>query len=162
MSHMNTIEIKSEIKICTLEELSKDEYQLVRSAINATDSSYSPYSRFKVGAALRLSNGDIVCGSNQENAAFGVTMCAERAAIFAAQSSQPEQPIAAIAIAARNADGLLRHPITPCGSCRQVMLEIEQRYKSPIKLYLYGIEGIYIADSAKSLMPLSFIDESMK
>lgn len=159
---MKEITLTSTVRLYPLSELSGQEQALVKKAIDATDNSYVPYSHFHVGAALRLGNGVEITGANQENAAFPVTMCAERAAIFAAQSQYPDQPIVAIAIAARNAAGLLREPITPCGSCRQVMLEIEQRYKQPLRIYLYGTSGVYVVDSIKTLMPLSFIDEAMK
>ena len=159
---MKEITLKSTLKLLSLDELSDAERMLVKRAIEATDNSYAPYSHFHVGAALQLDNGNIFIGANQENAAFPVTLCAERAAIFAAQSQCPEQPITAIAIAARNAAGLLRNPLTPCGSCRQVILDMEQRYKRPVSIYLYGTSGVYVIDSIKSLLPLSFISESME
>lgn len=159
---MKEITLKSTLKLLSLDEMSEGERRLVRKAIEATDNSYAPYSHFHVGAALQLENGTVFIGANQENAAFPVTLCAERAAIFAAQSQCPEQPITAIAIAARNAAGLLRKPITPCGSCRQVILEMEQRYKRQVSIYLYGTAGVYVIDSVKSLLPLSFIGDSME
>ena len=123
--------------------------------------SYSQYSQFCVGAALRLEDGTIIKGANQENAAFPVTMCAERAAIFNAQSNLPQLAITHIAIAAKNNDGFTREPVTPCGSCRQVMLEMEHRYKRDITVYLCGRDKVYRIDSVKDLLPLSFVDESM-
>ena len=131
-------------------------------AREATQNSYAKYSRFYVGAALRLQDGRIVKGANQENAAFPSGLCAERTAIFAAQANDPEQPIVALAIAARNDHGFTREPVTPCGSCRQVMLEIEDRYQSPVKILLYGTRGIYVLKSTKDLMPLCFVDENMR
>ena len=101
-------------------------------------------------------------GANQENAAFPSGLCAERTAIFAAQANYPDQPIRTLAVAAKNSDGLLKQPVTPCGACRQVILEIEDRYKSPIRILLYGTEGVYCIDSVKDLLPLSFIDENMR
>lgn len=158
---MKNIAIKSEIKFCQYDEMDENEQRLISKAIAATDNSYSPYSGFKVGAALRLDDGTEIIGANQENAAFPVTICAERAAIFNAQSNYPDQPITHIAIAAKSAKGLLAEPITPCGSCRQVILEMEQRYKRNITIYLYGTNGIYVIDSVKDLLPLSFVDEAM-
>ena len=108
-----------------------------------------------------LENGDIVLGANQENAAFPSGLCAERTAIFAAQVNNPDQPLKTIAIAARNENGLLKKPITPCGGCRQVMLEIEDRYKKPVKILLYGTEGIYVINSVKDIMPLSFVSDDL-
>lgn len=159
---MESLVIKSEIKRCQYEELDNDEKRLIDKAIEATNNSYSPYSNFKVGAAIRLDDGTEIIGANQENAAFGVTLCAERSAIFNAQSNYPERPITHLAIAARNERGLLASPITPCGSCRQVILEIEQRYKRPIKIYLYGERCVYIIDGVRSLLPLSFVDDAMR
>ncbi len=156
---MKEIVLKSAIGQYRLDELSDGEQTLIRKAIEATDNAYVPYSHFHVGAALMLADGRVFIGANQENAAFPVTLCAERSAIFAAQSQCPAQPIIALAIAARNKDGLLREPITPCGSCRQVILEIEQRYGQPVKLYLYGTSGVYVINSVKDILPLSFVDD---
>lgn len=159
---MKTIDINIKIRFCHFEELAEEDRQLVEMAIEATNNAYAKYSNFRVGAAVRLENGLLMKGANQENAAFPVTLCAERTAIFAAQANYPEQPITAIAIAAKNENGLLSEPITPCGSCRQVMLEIEDRYKRPLRILLYGQNGVYIVDTVKDLMPLSFVDASMK
>jgi cytidine deaminase len=145
-----------------LEELNEAEQQLVRKAMQATDNSYSPYSHFRVGAAIRLEDGSEIIGANQENAAFPVTLCAERTAIFAAQAQHPELSIEAIAIAARNENGFMADPVSPCGSCRQVILEIEERYNQPIKVLLYGTSGVYVLNTVRDLLPLCFIDESMR
>ncbi|CCY83666.1 cytidine deaminase [Prevotella sp. CAG:1185] len=159
---MKKVIIKSEFSLFKFEELDDVLKTLVSKAIDATDNSYSPYSNFKVGAALQLEDGTIVIGANQENAAFSVTMCAERSAIFNAQSNHPDLAITTIAIAAKNVNGLVHTPISPCGSCRQVILEMEQRYKCNIKILLCGSEGIYVINSIKDLLPLSFVDESMR
>lgn len=159
---MKKVIIKSEFSLFKFEELDDVLKTLVSKAIDATDNSYSPYSNFKVGAALQLEDGTIVIGANQENAAFSVTMCAERSAIFNAQSNHPNIAITTIAIAAKNVNGLVHTPISPCGSCRQVILEMEQRYKRNIKILLCGSEGIYVINSIKDLLPLSFVDESMR
>lgn len=143
-------------------ELSAQDKMLVEQAIKATDNSYAKYSNFRVGAALLLADGTVVIGANQENAAFPSGLCAERSAIFAAQSQRPDQPITALAIAARNDNGLMDEPVTPCGACRQVVLEIEDRYKQPVKILLYGKNRTIVADTIKDLMPLYFVDESMK
>lgn len=159
---MKNIVIKSELGLFKYEELDDMSKVLVKNAVDATNNSYSPYSNFNVGAALRLEDGTIVIGANQENAAFSVTMCAERSAIFNAQSNYPDLAINAIAIAAKNSDGLVKTPISPCGSCRQVILEMEQRYKRNIKILLCGRDEIYVINSIKDLLPLSFVDESMR
>lgn len=155
---MEKLNIQCDIKLCSVEELNAEDAKLVATAKEATDNSYSPYSEFKVGAAVRLSDGTVIKGANQENAAFSVTICAERSAIFAAQANHPELPIVAIAIAARNREGYTAEPVSPCGSCRQAMVEIEQRYGTPIHILLYGKKGVYVMDSIRNLMPLSFTD----
>ena len=159
---MKKIELTQNIVFCQLEELNEAEQQLVRKAMQATDNSYSPYSHFRVGAAIRLEDGSEIIGANQENAAYPVTLCAERTAIFAAQAQQPELSIESMAIAARNEKGFTEDPVTPCGSCRQVILEIEQRYGKPMKIYLYGTKGVYVIDTVCDLLPLCFVDESMR
>ena len=155
---MEEMKIFSDIKLCQMEELSEEDRTLVETAMKATDNSYSPYSHFRVGAAVRLSDGKVIQGANQENAAFSVTICAERSAIFAAQANYPQLPIVSIAISARNADGYTYEPVSPCGSCRQAMVEIEQKYSQPLHILLYGKKGVYVMDSIRNLMPLSFVD----
>lgn len=159
---MKTIDLSIKIGFGTFDELSADDQHLIQTAIAATENSYSPYSRFQVGAALRLANGKEVMGANQENAAFPSGLCAERSAIFAAQSNYPDQPVTALAIAARNEHRLMHDPIVPCGACRQVILEIEDRYKQPIRILLYGTGGVYVINTVKELLPLHFVSESMK
>ena len=159
---MKTIDLSIKIGFCQLDELSEEEQHLIQTAISATGNSYSPYSHFSVGAALLLENGEMVMGANQENAAYPSGLCAERSAIFAAQSTRPDQPIKALAIAARNGGGLMKQPIVPCGACRQVVLEIEDRYKKPVRILLYGTEGVYVIGTIKDLLPLQFVGESMK
>ena len=159
---MEEIHLDIKIEQYAMEELSDSEQELVRSAIKATHNAYANYSRFYVGAALRLANGQIVIGANQENAAFPSGLCAERSAIFAAQSQQPEQPITTLAIAASNDEGLLKDPITPCGACRQVILEMEDRYKQPVRILLFGARAVYAVTSVKDLLPLSFVDANMR
>lgn len=144
-----------------LDELTPTEQALVQKAIDATYNSYARYSNFHVGAACLLGNGEVVIGANQENAAFPSGLCAERTAIFAAQANHPDQPITTLAIAARNVNGLLKSPISPCGACRQVVLEIEDRYQRPVRILLYGTDGIYVFESIKDLLPFSFVDANM-
>ena len=150
------------MQFCQLEELADDDRQLVEKAIGATQNSYAPYSNFHVGACLRLADGREVIGANQENAVFPLGLCAERTAIFAAQAQRPDQPIVKLAIAARNESGFMANPVSPCGSCRQVILEMEERYNQPIRILLYGTNGVYLIDSVRDLLPLCFIDGSMR
>lgn len=159
---MKQIDINISIESYQLDELSPQDQELVQAAIKATKNAYANYSRFYVGAALRLENGKIVIGANQENAAFPSGLCAERTAVFAAQANYPDSPIETLAIAGRNEKGVLPNPITPCGACRQVILEIEDRYKKPIKILLYGTQKIYCVRSVKDLLPLSFVDDNMR
>ena len=149
-------------QLAQLEELSSKEQALVTKAMQATNNSYAKYSDFRVGAACLLANGQIVIGANQENAAYPSGLCAERTAIFAAQANYPNQPISTLAIAARNADGFIKSPISPCGACRQVILEIEDRYKQPVRILLYGKDGILCINTIKDLLPFSFIDDCMR
>lgn len=156
---MKHIELKSTITECQLDELTAEERQLVEMAIDATNRSYAPYSNFHVGAAVRLRNGVLIPGCNQENAAFPVTLCAERTALFAAGAQYPDEPVDMLAIAARSPEGELQEePVSPCGSCRQVIIETETRFKQPVRLLLYGRRCIYVIDSIKQLMPLTFTE----
>lgn len=160
---MEEIKICITMQRCQIDELSDADRQLVEQARQATYKSYSPYSHFSVGAAVRLDDGTVVCGANQENAAFPSGLCAERTAIFAAQANYPEHPVDTIAIAARGYDdNFLRSPITPCGACRQVILGMEDRYKKPVRVLLHGQSGTIVVDTISDLVPLSFVDDNMK
>lgn len=153
--------ITSTIKVCQLNEIDGKEQELIQLAIQATERSYAPYSKFNVGAAVLLANGTTIQGCNQENAAFGVCMCAERTAIFSAGAQYPGVPIVAIAIAARNSGGMLEEPVTPCGSCRQAMIETEIRGHRKLHILLYGTRHIFSINGIETLMPLSFSDEQL-
>ena len=156
---MKDLELNLQIKECQMDELTDDEQFLVTKAIESTNNSYARYSNFHVGAALLLDNGEIVPGCNQENAAFSAGICAERSAIYAAGAQYPAVPVVALAIAARNTDGeLTAEPISPCGTCRQVIIETETRYQKPIRILLYGRRCIYVMDGIRHLMPLSFTE----
>ena len=154
--------MKFNIVLAQLDELAADDQELVQKAMKATDNSNAKYSHFRVGAALLLEDGSVVIGANQENAVFPLGLCAERTAIFAAQAQRPDQSILKIAIAARNENGFMANPVSPCGSCRQVILEMEERYEQPIRILLYGTTGVYVINSVRDLLPLCFIDESMR
>lgn len=158
---MKKMELKASIEFLQMEELSEEDRVLVQSAIKATENSYAKYSNFNVGATVLLDDGRMVIGANQENAVFPLGLCAERTAIFAAQAHYPEHAIVKLAIAARNKNGLMAKPVSPCGSCRQVVLEMEERYHQPIRILLYGTEGVYVINSVKDILPLCFAEESM-
>ena len=154
---MKNLELKTIITECQLEELSQQEQRLIELAIEATNRSYAPFSHFHVGAALLLNNGVEIMGCNQENAAFAAGICAERSAIFAAGAQYPDVPVKILAIAARTPEGELQaEPVSPCGTCRQVIIETETRFKQPIRLLLYGRNKVYAVDGIQQLMPLSF------
>ncbi len=154
---MKELTIEAKIKVCAYDEFSADDKQLVDAARAATANSYAVYSKFNVGAAVRLDNGVIVKGSNQENAAYPSGLCAERTTLFWANSQYPENAVLAMAIAARTDKGELPMPIPPCGACRQVILETEKRFGKAIKIILFGTKESYIIeDGIKALMPLSF------
>ena len=158
---MEAKNINTTIYVANMEELDEKDRQLVEAAIEATKSSYAPYSHFNVGAAVRLDNGVVIPGCNQENAAFGVTICAERTARFAAGAQYPDAKVEAIAIAARNADGLLDDPVSPCGTCRQAMVETEKRSGNKLHILLYGRKHVYIIEGIGALLPLTFSDEQL-
>ncbi len=153
---MKELQITIPVQVFTEAELSIEDRELVEMAKEMTQTSYSPYSHFQVGAALRLRDGQIFKGSNQENAAFPVGLCAERTAFFAASANAPEVPPVCIAIAAQTGGQFLETPIAPCGSCRQALLEAEVRFKQPIRVLLYGRKNIYIAQQVRDLLPLTF------
>ena len=138
-------------------ELSDTERQLVDLAREATNGSYAPYSHFHVGAAILLENGVIIKGANQENAAFS-GICGERSAFYNAGANYPGVDITVVAIAARDDKGFVNEPCSPCGLCRQAMLEFEKNSKRPIMVLLVGERCIYRLPSVASLLPLCFIE----
>lgn len=156
---MKTITLTSTITECQMDELSADEQQLVNAAIAATTNSYAPFSWFHVGAAVRLADGTIVSGCNQENVSYPVTICAERSALHAAGALYPNTPVTMLAIAARTVKGeFQKEPISPCGICRQAIIQAETRYGHPIRILLHGKRCIYAINGISTLMPLSFKD----
>ena len=144
------------------EELNDTYRKLIAAAKEASKHSYAPYSHFSVGAAALLDDGNIVSGNNQENAAYPSGLCAERVTLFYANARYPEQAIEAIAITARDQAGETIAPVTPCGACRQVLLEAEQRYQKDICVLLCGKEKVLLVRSTKDLLPLSFGNEFLK
>ncbi|MBR5972814.1 MAG: cytidine deaminase [Paludibacteraceae bacterium] len=153
---MDKLTISCNVTILAFDELNDMEKNLVVAAQNATANSYSPYSHFSVGAAVRLTDGSVYTGNNQENASYPCGLCAERTALYYANAQNPNTQVESIAIAAKNVDGFLKTPITPCGACRQSLLETENRFNQKIVVYLYGTEGIYRVDSIADLLPLQF------
>lgn len=137
-------------------EFNNQDCELIRIAKANINHSYSPYSKFSVSAAIALDNGEIITGTNQENAAYPSGLCAERVAMFYANSKYPDAKPLTIAIAAYTNGNFVDIPIPPCGSCRQVLLESEIRYKSAIRIILIGKSKIFLLEDIKSLLPLSF------
>lgn len=154
---MKTATITFQYLQTTGEELSSAERRLLDAAKEACSKAYAPYSKFRVGAAVMLDNGSIVAGNNQENAAYPSGTCAERCAIFYANANYPDNAVSAIAIVAMDSGGSVMHsPVSPCGACRQVLLETENRYATPIRILLCGAKEVYVIESARSLLPLQF------
>ena len=135
-------------------ELDSDDKKLLDAAYEAAKSSYAPYSKFNVGAAVLLDNGEIIQGSNQENSAFPSGLCAERVALFQAGVRYPNSKIFAIAVTAIQAV----EPTYPCGACRQVMIESEKRSEGPIKLIIGGKEIVLVMESCSDILPFAFND----
>lgn len=154
---MKEIILQTRVKVCGIDELAAHDREVVEAARKATANSYAVYSGFNVGAAVRLFDGTIVSGTNQENAAYPSGLCAERTALFWANSQYPDKAVEVLAIAARTAQGELEKPIPPCGACRQVILETEKRFNTPIRIILYGTKECYVVEEGiKALLPLSF------
>lgn len=149
------IQIELEEYNC-IEDLTHQEQELINKAKAIAKQAYAPYSKFHVGAALLLENGEIVSGNNQENAAYPSGLCAERTAIFYANAQYPNQAITTLAVAVFRNNAYAEMPVTPCGSCRQVMLEAENRHQMPMRVIMTGEQKIYVANSVKDLLPLSF------
>ena len=148
-------------RIYALDELPEESCKLVDAALEATRRSYAPYSHFYVGAAVWLDNGVIVTGNNQENVAFPSGLCAERTALFYANAQYPEVPVNALAIVARDSSGkVTQEPISPCGACRQVMLETENRFGKPMQILLASAKEVIVVERASALLPLAFSDIS--
>ena len=140
-----------------VDELPEDVRGLMDKAIEARRKAYAPYSKFRVGAALMLDNGQVVIGSNQENAAYPSGLCAERVAVFQAGAAYPEAKIVMIAISAASDSGNTHAPIPPCGSCRQSIAEYEFRQEKPIPIYFTGESGpVYLSKSLRDLLPFTF------
>ena len=159
---MEERKIVTSLFVYAYDELPADYKRLVDEAKRVTKDAYAPYSKFHVGAALLLANGEIVSATNQENAAYPSGMCAERVTMFYANSRYSNLPPKALAIASFAEGDFLDEPITPCGACRQVLLETEMRYGADINVLLYGKRGVYVVSSVKALLPLSFDSSLLK
>jgi len=143
-------------EVLTVNELSDEFRKVVSAAKDMTSKAYAPYSGFSVGAAVLLENGAIVTGSNQENVAFPSGLCAERVALFSANSNYPEVAPIVIAIAAYNNNSFTDFPVTPCGACRQVMVETQKRYGRSFEILMCFNQGVVRVKNVVDLMPLAF------
>ena len=140
----------------SIDEMEPQDIELVNAAIEARRGSYAPYSTFNVGAALRLEDGTIVKGANQENAAYPSGLCAERTAMFAAHANHPETPMRSIAITGAQ-NGKLNSGITsPCGACRQVMAEYQKVAGQNMSVLLYGSDVILKFEKVDDVLPFIF------
>ena len=153
--------VRKEIRIgydeyASVEEMSAQDRELCRAAVEALEGSYAPYSHFHVGAAVRLSDGTIVKGANQENAAYPSGLCAERTAMFAAGANYPGLDMESIAVAARQDGRLCSDPAAPCGACRQVMAQYQTKSGKPMSVILVGANRIMKFSRVDDILPLIF------
>ncbi len=155
---MKTLDITTSFTVYeSIDELPAEVRHLMHEATAIRKQAYAPYSKFRVGAALRLDNNEIVLGSNQENAAYPSGLCAERVAVFHAGAVHPDNKIMQIAISAASDTAPTTSPIPPCGACRQSIAEYETKQQTPIEIYFMGDSGpVYKSDSLKNLLPLMF------
>ncbi len=159
--------INHEIKInfeeyVSVDELDKADKELCLEAVKALANSHSPYSKFKVGVALRLQSGKIIYASNQENVAYPSGLCAERVALFYWGANHPQDPIESMAVTARSDEFLIQKPITSCGACLQVLAEYEKKQARVIKMLLYCQQGpVWIASGIESFLPFLFFEDRL-
>lgn len=153
---MKIKELTTKISISAIEECNNETKNLIKKAQEATQKAYAPYSRFHVGAAVLLSNGKIITGNNQENASYPAGICAERTALSYANAQYPDIAVVAIAIAAYHNGSFSNDVCSPCGICRQYLVEVENRYDNLIRVIMCSGNEVYEVTSAKDLLPLSF------
>jgi len=161
---MTNHEIKINFKeYSSLQELSKPDHKLCLEAVKAMETSHSPYSKFRVGAALRLQSGKIIYGSNQENVAYPSGLCAERVAMFHCGAYYPDDPIEAMAVTARSDEFEILQPVASCGACLQVMAEYEKKQNKPIKIILFCSNGLArVMSSVENFLPFLFFENRLK
>lgn len=146
----------------SIEELNKPDKDLCLDAVKALENSHSPYSKFRVGVAMRLQSGKVIYASNQENVAYPSGLCAERVALFYWGANHPDDPVESMAITAHSEDFELHKPVTSCGACLQVLAEYEKKQGSPIKMILYCQKGpVWIARGVESFLPFLFFEDRL-
>ncbi len=155
---MKPLTITSRLEVYdSVNEFSEEIQNLMQKAIEVRDNAYAPYSNFKVGAAILLENGEVIVGSNQENASYPSGLCAERTAVYYAGAKHPGARILKIAISAKSLNHIVASPVPPCGACRQALVEYEVKQGDPIELYFMGEKGkVMKADAVRDLLPLVF------
>jgi len=155
---MKEININTQLIVFeSLQELFSEDQELMQKAIEIRKKAYAPYSKFKVGAAILLDNGQVVVGSNQENAAYPSGLCAERVAIFHSGAVYPDAKIVKMAITAGSTENITSKPIPPCGACRQSIFEYEFKQDANIEIFFMGETGeVYKSSSIANLLPLTF------
>lgn len=159
---MKILEIRTLVsEFGSIDELCFEYKNLCLAAVEAAGSAYAPYSNFKVGAAALLSGGLVIKGSNQENAAYPSGLCAERVALFFANSQYPERAVEVIALTAVSNGKQVDYPVPPCGACRQVLAETQLRFKNALKLILFGVQRVWVIENALDLLPLSFTNKQL-
>lgn len=145
-----------------ISELENEDQLLCKKAVEALETSYSPYSQFRVGTALKLDDGEVVKGSNQENVAYPSGLCAERVALFSIGALKPTAVIEKMVITAQTDKFQIVNPVTSCGACLQVMAEFEQKQKKEIEVLFYCIGGeVLKVKGIKNLLPFAFVEERL-
>lgn len=164
MRYMEQIKLMLEFEVYqSTDELTSEDRELLNFANQIAENAYAPYSQYKVGAAVRLASGKIVTGNNQENVAYPSGLCAERVALFYASANYPDDHIVAIAITAKAMKFMVKDPVMPCGSCRQVMMEAENQNNRKIRVIMQGEQGkILASQSVENLLPFSFQANELK
>nr|MBC7613000.1 cytidine deaminase [Pseudopedobacter sp.] len=159
--------IKKEINIAfeefgSIKELAEQDQNLCTEAVKALENSHSPYSKFRVGVAIKLESGKVVFGSNQENVAYPSGLCAERVALFAIGANYPNDEIVSIAITAQTNEFSILQPITPCGSCLQVMAEYEKKQSKEFDIFLYCVDGpVWKVKGVNNFLPFLFFEDRL-
>jgi len=160
---MTEHEIKINFKeYASLEELEQADQQLCHEAVKALQTSHSPYSKFRVGVAMRLKSGKILHASNQENAAYPSGLCAERVALFNWGANHADDPIETMAVTAHTDEFQLIKPVTSCGACLQVLAEYEKKQGNAIKMLLYCQQGpVWVATGVETFLPFLFFEDRL-
>lgn len=159
--YMKEESLVTPISTYPLHELPRETQELVERAKAAATEAYAPYSHFRVGCAVRLKSGTIVTGSNQENAAYPSGLCAERTTLFYAGAQYPNDPVVELVVLAMKEDGILVKRAAPCGGCRQVMVEVADRFQHPFRVVMAGPDEALVVQDCRMLLPITFDASSL-